>query len=70
MDTSEIRRLQDFDLRERLDDLRQEVFNLKFQATTEPIDNPGRIRELKKDVARILTILRGRELGIESVVTD
>ena len=67
MDMEEIRRMADDQLRDRLRDFQEELFNLKFQATTEPIDNPAGIRRLKRNVARIRTILRGRELGIETV---
>lgn len=45
---------------------REELFNLKFQSATEQIENPARIRELRRTVARINTVLRQRELGIGS----
>lgn len=49
------------ELREQLEAHRQELFNLRFQASTQQLDNPRRIRGVKKDIARILTILQERE---------
>lgn len=46
----------------RLDGLKEELFNLRFQLATGQLDNPSRIREVRHDVARILTVLREREL--------
>mgnify|MGYP003352167645 CR=1 FL=1 len=46
----------------RLDALKEELFNLRFQLATGQLDNPSRIREVRHDVARILTVLREREL--------
>ena len=42
----------------------EELFNLRFQAATGQLENPGRIRSVKRDIARIYTVLRERELGI------
>jgi large subunit ribosomal protein L29 len=50
------------ELQERLDQDRQELFNLRFQAATQQIDNVRRMREVKKNIARILTILAERGL--------
>lgn len=44
-------------------DLREELFNLRFRVSTQKLDNPLRLRYLKRDLARVLTILRGDELG-------
>ena len=46
----------------KLDDLKQEFFNLRFQLATGQLGNPMSIREVKKDIARVKTILREREL--------
>ena len=46
----------------RLDALKEELFNLRFQLATGQLDNPSRIRDVRHDVARILTVLREREL--------
>ena len=60
--TSEIRELPIDELHQRLADTKEELFNLRFQNATGQIDNYSRLGELKKDVARIKTILREREL--------
>jgi large subunit ribosomal protein L29 len=62
---SELRDLGDEDLIERLDSSKEELFNLRFQLATGQLDNPMRIKQLRHEVARILTILRERELGRE-----
>ena len=61
---SEIRAKETGDLRQELADRTREVFNLRFQKATEKAENPGRIRALRRDVARIKTVLRERELGL------
>jgi large subunit ribosomal protein L29 len=58
----ELRELSDSELREKLAGFKEELFNLRFQMATRQLDNPMRIREVKKDIARIKTILRQREL--------
>ncbi len=60
MKPKDIRGLATEDLDRKLGELREELFNLRFQATTEPIDNPGKVRALRKDIARIETIKRER----------
>lgn len=55
-------------LREELDKAKAELFNLRFQAATGQLDNSGRIKVVKRDVARIMTVLRERELGIREEV--
>jgi large subunit ribosomal protein L29 len=62
MKTSELRRLSDEELLRELDDRRKELFNLKYQASTEQLENPALIGTTRRDVARIQTILREREL--------
>lgn len=64
MKASEIRKLNDSDLNAKLSDLKEELFNLRFQSATGQLDNPMRIREVKKDIARVKTIATERELGI------
>ena len=51
-------------LREELEKAKAELFNLRFQAATGQIENTGRIKVVKRDIARIMTVLRERELGI------
>lgn len=64
MKPEEIRALSDEELEKKLEDLKTELFNLRFQAATGQLENPMRIRAIRKDIARIKTILRERELGI------
>lgn len=45
----------------------EEWFNLRMQSAIKPLDNPKRIRQIRKDIARINTILRENELGIRSI---
>lgn len=63
----ELRGLSDQELAERLQELKQELFNLRFQRATGRLDNYRRIREVKKEIARVLTVKRERELGIEPI---
>jgi large subunit ribosomal protein L29 len=51
------------ELNNQLTTLKEELFNLRFQHATGQLDNPIRIREVKKDYARIKTVLRGREIN-------
>ncbi|MGH2635003.1 MAG: 50S ribosomal protein L29 [Actinomycetota bacterium] len=61
----ELRDLGDEELLERLDASKEELFNLRFQLATGQLDNPMRIKDVRRDVARILTILRERDLERE-----
>ncbi|MDF9717523.1 50S ribosomal protein L29 [Nocardioides sp. ChNu-153] len=54
------------DLAEKLREAKEELFNLRFQAATGQLENNSRLRTVKKDIARIYTVLRERELGIRS----
>ena len=56
----ELRELPDEDLLERVESLKEELFNLRFQFATGQLDNPMRIRQVRHDMARMLTILRER----------
>jgi large subunit ribosomal protein L29 len=62
MRAAEIRALNDEQLVQRISDLNQEHFNLRFQLASYKNPNPGRFRQVKKDIARIKTILREREI--------
>ena len=64
MKAREIRDLSNDELNLRLDSLKEELFNLRFQVATGQLDNPMRVREVCKDIARVKTVLRQRELGI------
>ena len=59
---AEIRELSREEIQGRLDETKEELFNLRFQNATGQLDNYKRIRELKRDVARIKTILRQLEI--------
>jgi large subunit ribosomal protein L29 len=59
---SELDALDDTELEQRLADAKQELFNLRFKVVTGQFDNTSRLGYLKKDVARINTILRHREI--------
>ncbi len=64
MKVQEIRKMSDMDLNNRLSDLKDELFNLRFQLATGQLDNVMRIREVKRSIARVKTIQRQRELGM------
>jgi large subunit ribosomal protein L29 len=59
---SELRDLPMDELHSRLDSAKEELFNLRFQLATGQLDNPMRIKEVRHEVARILTILREQEI--------
>ncbi len=63
MKSAEIRELSVDDLQSKLKDARAELFNLRFQAATSQLSNTARIKQVKKDIARIQTELRARELS-------
>ena len=63
-DAGELRNLSDDELLARLKECKEELFNLRFQGATGQLENHGRLRAVRKDIARIYTILRERELGI------
>ena len=65
--TGELRNLDDAELIQKLRDSKEELFNLRFQGATGQLENHGRLRAVRKDIARIYTILRERELGITPV---
>ena len=54
------------DLEAKLRESKEELFNLRFQAATGQLESHGRLRTVKKDIARIYTVVRERELGIRS----
>jgi large subunit ribosomal protein L29 len=63
--------MTDIDLEAKLREAKEELFNLRFQAATGQLESHGRLRTVKKDIARIYTVLRERELGIrETPGTD
>lgn len=62
MKTTEIREFSAAELDTKLADLKEELFNLRFQMATGQCENPMKIRDVKKSIARIKTIQREREL--------
>jgi len=58
---NEIREMSVEDLQAKVDELTRERFNLRFRSATESIDNPMRFRDLRRDIARMQTILREKE---------
>jgi large subunit ribosomal protein L29 len=60
----EVRELNDGELFERFAQAKEELFNLRFQAATGQLESHGRLNAVKKDIARIYTVVRERELGI------
>ena len=63
MKASEIRELSSDDLQAKLKEARAELFNLRFQMATSQLDNTARVKQVKKEIARILTEMRARELS-------
>jgi large subunit ribosomal protein L29 len=64
MKVKDIRNLSTVEIETQINGLKDELFNLRFQLATGQLDNPMRIREVRKSIARAKTILRERELGI------
>ncbi|SDL83377.1 50S ribosomal protein L29 [Halarsenatibacter silvermanii] len=64
MRAEELRDLTDLELDQKLDEFKEELFNLRFQNATAQLDNPMRIKQVRRTIARIKTIKRERELGI------
>ena len=65
MKAVELRDLPDDELLSQLETLKEELFNLRFQAATGQLDNPMRIKQVRHDSARVLTVLRERHLEEE-----
>ncbi len=63
MTGTELRELSVDDLKAKLAELSEERFRLRFRSATEAIENPIRFRHLRRDIARIHTVLRAKELG-------
>ena len=63
MKPAEIRELSGDDLQAKLKEARAELFNLRFQMATSQLDNTARVKQVQKDIARIQTEMRARELS-------
>ncbi|MCD6418556.1 50S ribosomal protein L29 [bacterium] len=70
MKVSELRTMTKDELIHHRDQLVEEWFNLRMQSAIKPLDNPKRIRQIRKDIARINTILHEDELGIRKIVAE
>ena len=63
MKANEVRKMSGEELQTKLQDLKKDLFNLRLQHATNQLDNPIRIAEVKKDIARVKTIIRERQLA-------
>ena len=61
MKANEVRKLSGSELEAKLSDLKKDLFNLRLQHATNQLDNPIRIAEVKKDIARVKTVLREQQ---------
>ena len=66
---NELRGLTDDELETRLREGKEELFNLRFQVATGQLDNNRRLHTVRRDIARIYTVMRERELGITAMIT-
>ena len=64
MRADEIREMSDADVRARIGELEEESFRLGFRSATEPLEDPLRLRGIRRDIARMQTILRERLLAV------
>ena len=62
MDLNKIREMTDAELNAELEKMKKELFNLRFQHVTGQLDNPVQMREVKRNIARVKTIIREKEL--------
>lgn len=67
MKAKELKELTPDELRVKLTGLKEELFNLRFQVATGQLDNPMRIRDVRKNIARILTVMRENEIKTEKL---
>lgn len=66
MKGNDFRNMTTAEIEQKVTSFKEELFNLRFQIATGQLDNPMRIREVRKNIARAKTILRERELGINA----
>ena len=69
MRAEEIRELSDADIRVRIGEMEEERFRLKFRSATETLEDPLRLRTIRRDIARLKTIQRERELAASAETT-
>ncbi len=70
MKPAEVRDLETDELHGRIAELKEELFNLRFQLATGQLDNHRRLLQVKRDIARIKTVLRQRDFAAASVATE
>ncbi len=63
MNALELRKLSYRELGDQLDESKEELFNLRFQLVTNQLDNTARIKEVKRDIARVATVMREQEIA-------
>ena len=61
MKANEVRKMSGEELQTKLQDLKKDLFNLRLQNATNQLDNPSRINDVKKDIARVKTIIREKQ---------
>jgi large subunit ribosomal protein L29 len=66
---TELRHLDNDSLEEKLRGYKEELFNLRFQSATGQLESHGRLRSVRRDIARVYTVMRERELGITELLT-
>jgi large subunit ribosomal protein L29 len=67
---SDLRQMEISDLDARLKEVRTELFNLRFQAATGQLENHRQIRQVRRQIAQVLTVIQGRQLGLEEKVAQ
>ena len=65
MNGEEVRDLTDEELERKLADLKEELFNFRFQMASGQLDNPMQMKAVRKDIARVKTVMRERELNLK-----
>jgi large subunit ribosomal protein L29 len=63
MNAAELQKLSYKELGEKLDESKEELFNLRFQLVTNQLDNTARLKEVKRDIARVYTVMRSQEIA-------
>ena len=63
MKANEVRKMSSAELETKLADLKKDLFNLRLQHATNQLDNPGKIADVKHDIAKVKTVQRERELA-------
>lgn len=70
MKINEIRDLSGQEIQDKIQDLKEELFNLRFQNAMNQLDNPKRITAVKKDIARLKTVQKEQELGLNANINS